>query len=81
MKRDVSSLLRSLIDEEKGKRGLDPAAGPCLTILGVPLDRQGDGRFAIDLTNVRIFRNLHTFVQLLISEVIEQCGLIMVTEN
>jgi hypothetical protein len=38
------------------------------------LEQQEDGRFVIDLTSIRVFRNLHTFVQLLINEVLEQCG-------
>jgi hypothetical protein len=30
--------------------------------------------FSIDLSNIHVFRNLHTFVQILTNEVLEQCG-------
>jgi hypothetical protein len=73
MKRDVNDVLRSLIRDREEK-----AAGPDvdghLTTLGVPLVRQGDRHWLIDLTRIRVFRNLHTFVGLLINEVVEQCG-------
>lgn len=77
MKRDVSDMIRTLIQKQEAK---DAAAAPFeespgeLTTLGVPLSRKSDKHYIIDLTNIRIFRNLHTFVQLLVAEVIEQCG-------
>ena len=76
-KRNVQNLLRNLMqDREAGRE--DSAACPdsqmMPTTLGEPLVRRGDRLFVIDLTRIRIFRNLHTFVQLLADEVIEQCG-------
>jgi hypothetical protein len=73
MKRDVNDVLRSLIRDREEK-----AAGPDvdghLTTLGVPLVRHRDRHWLVDLTKIRVFRNLHTFVGLLINEVVEQCG-------
>jgi len=77
MKRDVSDMLRTLIREQEAKDIKETPAGEApgeLTALGVPLVRKNEKHYIIDLTTVRIFRNLHTFVQLLVDEVIEQCG-------
>jgi hypothetical protein len=77
MKRDVGSLIRTLIREQEAR---EAEAAPVLesrgelTTLGVPLVRQDQQRFVIDLTNIHVFRNLHTFAQFLINEVVEQCG-------
>ena len=77
MKRDVSDMIRTLIQKQEAK---DAKAAPLeetpgeLTTLGVSLIRKSDKHYTVDLTNIRIFRNLHTFVQLLVAEVIEQCG-------
>ncbi|MDD5167596.1 MAG: hypothetical protein PHN75_02175 [Syntrophales bacterium] len=75
MKRDVGDLIRTLIrDQEEKREATAPEGQGELTALGVPLVRRHDRHFVIDLTNIRIFRNLHTFAQLLINEVLEQCG-------
>jgi len=77
MKRDVSGMLRTLIREQEAKDIKEAPAGEAegeLTALGVPLVRKSERHYVIDLTNIRIFRNLHTFAQLLADEVIEQCG-------
>ncbi len=77
MKRDVSGVIRSLIRDEAARAEgaaseRDPPAE--MTSLGVPLVRGDDRHRIIDLTNVHAIRNLHTFVRLLINEVVEQCG-------
>ncbi|MEE9913452.1 MAG: hypothetical protein K4571_17205 [Deltaproteobacteria bacterium] len=77
MKRDVNDMLRTLIRNQEAEDSKEASAGETpweLTTLGVPLVRRSDQHYAIDLTHIRIFRNLHTFVQLLVDEVIEQCG-------
>ena len=76
MKRDVSQLMRTLIREQEDNTVRAVASGreDELTSFGVPLLHLKDNRFTIDLSKIRVFRNLHTFVQLLIDEVLEQCG-------
>ena len=77
MKHDVSDTLRTLIRKQEAEDIKEAPAGEAqgeLTALGVPLVRKSERHYIIDLTNIRIFRNLHTFVQLLVDEVIEQCG-------
>ena len=79
MGRDVRSLMKTLIREkEMGETGggvtLEKGSPGEMTTLGVPLEGRGGRDLCIDLTHVRVFRNLHTFAQLLIDEVIEQCG-------
>jgi len=77
MKRDVGDMLRTLIQEQEAKDTKETAAAEArteLTTLGVPLVRKSDRHYVIDVTNIHIFRNLHTFVQLLVNEVIEQCA-------
>jgi hypothetical protein len=76
MKRDAGELIRKLIREQEIRKKGSVVSGEQgePTSFGVPLVRSHDHHFAIDLTNIRIFRNLHTFVQLLINEVLEQCG-------
>ncbi len=77
MKPDYQSVIRTLIREQESAE-TDSAAkagqGGELTTLGVPLVRQDEHHCSIDLSRVRVFRNLHTFVQLLTNEVLEQCG-------
>ncbi|MHB8769662.1 MAG: hypothetical protein ACYC7J_01545 [Syntrophales bacterium] len=77
MKRDVSGVIRSLIRDgatrEEGAASARDIRSE-LTTLGVPLLLREDRHRIIDLTNVHAFRNLHTFVRLLINEVMEQCG-------
>jgi len=77
MKHDVSDMLRTLIRNQEAKDAsiaAYPDSPGELTTLGVPLVRQSDKHYVIDLTHLHLFRNLHTFVQLLVDEVIEQCG-------
>ncbi|HPL67993.1 MAG TPA: hypothetical protein PLG94_15785 [Smithellaceae bacterium] len=77
MKSDVSDMLRKLIrtQEITDTEGEVVSEAPVeLTTLGVPLIRKSNKHYVIDLTNTRVFRNLHTFVQMLTEEVIEQCG-------
>lgn len=77
MKRDVSSVIRTLIRDEgvrEARETPERESRSELTTLGVPLVRRDAHHFVIDLTNIRVFRNLHTFVQLLINEVVEQCS-------
>lgn len=77
MKSDVSDMLRKLIRTQEimdTEGGVVSEASMELTTLGVSLICKSDKHYAIDLTNTRVFRNLHTFVQMLVDEVIEQCG-------
>lgn len=67
MKKDVGSVLQKLIKEQ-------PATKHHLTSLGVPLVKQDDGHFLIDVTDVKVFAGLSTFVRLLTNDVIEQCS-------
>jgi hypothetical protein len=74
MKRDISSVMRSLIRDTGARGAPESTSPPELTTLGVPLVRRDARHIVVDLTHIHVFRNLHTFVQLLISEVLEQCG-------
>lgn len=77
MKPDVSEMLRKLIRTQQAKNQSEEVVSEApgeLTTLGLPLMRKSDKHYVIDLTNARVFRNLHTFVQMLADEVIEQCG-------
>lgn len=76
MKRDVSDLIQTLIKDQEVKDASAPFGGARseLTSMGVMLTANGERNFSIDLTNVHVFRNLHTFTQLLCNEVIEQCA-------
>ncbi|MBN2438455.1 MAG: hypothetical protein JXL20_07610 [Deltaproteobacteria bacterium] len=77
MKHDYRSVIRTLIREQESSEtgsAEDIGLRGELTSLGVPLVRRGEHHFSIDLSNVHVFRNLHTFVQLLTNEVLEQCG-------
>ena len=76
-KRDINSVIQTLIwEENKGKADEAARSGLplAMTTLGVPLERRDERRLVVDLTDIRVFRNLHTFAQLLIGEVMEQCG-------
>jgi hypothetical protein len=77
MKRDVGTVLQKLIrDKAKADYETDTQSPTRhdLTSLGVPLTEQDDGRFLIDLSDVRVFSGLSTFVRQLTNDVIEQCG-------
>ncbi len=77
MKHDVGSVIRNLIRDEAVRETSEaPEREPRseMTTLGVPLVRRDAHHLVIDLTNIRVFRNLHTFAELLINEVVEQCG-------
>jgi len=77
VKPDINSVIQTLIwDENRAKTDEATSSGQHLVLptLGVPLERRDDRHFVADLTGVRVFRNLHTFVQLLIGEVMEQCS-------
>ncbi|MRR17376.1 MAG: hypothetical protein EG826_13060 [Deltaproteobacteria bacterium] len=77
MKRDVSDMLRTLIRTQEAKDANEPVNSEApgdLTALGAALIRKSERHYLIDLTPLRVFRNLHMFVQLLVDEVIEQCG-------
>jgi hypothetical protein len=70
----VNDLLRDLIREERRDQAATTDDGG-FTLLGVPLVAQGPDRYGIDLSAVRVFANLSTLVSLLVSEVLDQCGL------
>ena len=74
---NVGDLLQKLIREERqgGKTTVGfPSVPGYFTTLGVPLVQRDEGHYGIDLTGIKVFSNLSTFVQLLAGEVIEQCG-------
>jgi hypothetical protein len=78
MKKDVSKVLQKLIKEKAAvgyRSGDQKEKRHHLTSLGVPLTRQEDRHYVIDVTGVKVFAGLSTFVQLLTNDVIEQCGL------
>jgi hypothetical protein len=77
MKPDYQSVIRTLIRrQESEEAGSAAQAGQEseLTTLGVPLVRHDEHHSSIDLSPIHVFKNLHTFVQLLTNEVLEQCG-------
>ena len=77
MKRDVGNLLQKLIREQGHPQTEESSLSGTktdLTTLGVPLIRKEEGHSVIDLTHIHVFRNLHTFTRLLVSEVLDQCG-------
>lgn len=77
MKRDVNDMLRTLIRDQEARDVREAPAGEApgeLTALGAVLVRKSERHYLIDLTPLRVFRNLHMFVSLLVDEVIEQCG-------
>jgi hypothetical protein len=77
MKPDYQSVIRTLIleqDRQEAASGAAKGAPEGLTTLGVPLVRRDGGLCSIDLGRIQVFRNLHTFVQLMTNEVLEQCG-------
>lgn len=74
---NVGDLLQKLIREERqGEKTLSGtfSAPGHLTTLGVPLIQTAEGRCRIDITGIRVLRNLSTFIHLLTGEVLEQCG-------
>ncbi len=78
MKREISDVLQGLIREKSGAGEGKKAPGEegrFLTSLGVPLVKQEEGEYLIDMTGVRIFEGLYFFVRLLINDVTEQSGL------
>lgn len=76
MKRDVSDLIQTLINDQEAKcaSGLHRDVQSELTSMGAILTASGERIFSIDVSNIHVFRNLHTFTQLLSNEVIEQCA-------
>lgn len=76
MKRDVGDMLTTLIRTQADREARETTAGAFeeLATLGAAPLRQSDRHIALDLSRIRVFRNLHTFVSLLAEEVIEQCA-------
>lgn len=75
MSKEVGNLLQKLIQEQKdGERAAAAREEHHLTSLGVPLIRKDEKHFTIDLSDLKVFSGLSTFVHLLAQEVIEQCG-------
>ncbi|HOG12376.1 MAG TPA: hypothetical protein PLR47_05215 [Smithellaceae bacterium] len=76
MKRDVGDMLTTLIRNQADREALETTAGAPgeLPTLGVAPIRRGERHIAFDLSRIRVFRNLHTFVSLLAEEIIEQCA-------
>jgi len=73
--KDVGRLLQKLIQEQESEDAGRPLQKEhFLTSLGVPLVRAEQNHFTIDVSDLRVFSGLSTFVQLLTHEVIEQCG-------
>lgn len=77
MKPDYQNVIRTLIRRRASDEERSPAEAEQeseLTTLGIPLVRHDEHHSSIDLSRIHVFRNLHTFVQLLANEVLEQCG-------
>lgn len=77
MTRDVGNLIQSLIHGKTSPERPDSSAQRPkteMTQLGVPLVEIEEGHCVIDLSHVRVFRNLHIFTRLITQDVIEQCG-------
>jgi len=76
MKKQVKDILAQIVrDTTESSRPRDEAVltGQGITSLGVPLSQLEDGSFFIDLTSVRIFTGITTFIQMLTGEVMDQC--------
>lgn len=74
--KDVGKVLRGLIREKEiseSKLERIEDEDPLQTSFGVPLVRQEKGQCFIDMTGVKVFAGLSTFIRLLINDVIEQC--------
>jgi len=71
MKSNSDDILQKLM--QKG----EPAAPVQhhLSSLGVPLTEQSPGQFGIDTTCLRAFAGIATLSQMLVNDVMEQCGL------
>ena len=76
MKRDVGDMLTTLIRNQADREALAtmPGASVELPTLDAAPVRRGERHIAFDLSRIRVFRNLHTFVSLLAEEIIEQCA-------
>jgi hypothetical protein len=77
MKKQVKDILSQIIREsaESDKQRNEAAlTGREITSLGVPLSQREDGTFIIDLTAVRIFTGITTFIQMLTGEFMDQCS-------
>ncbi len=67
----IGSILTRLMQAEQfsaRRPAAEATAGPGLTSLGVPLLRRDDGRFVIDLSQVRVFAGLPGLVRQLVGE-------------
>lgn len=70
-------ILQKLMGQDplpEGKKEHSDAAHH-LTSLGVPLEKSGANRFAIDTTSVSVFSGISTLSRILANDFIEQCGL------
>lgn len=76
MKRDVGDMLTTLIRNQADREARNPAAGAPgeLPTLGIEPVRLDERHISFDLSRIRVFRNLHSFVSLLAEEIIEQCA-------
>ncbi|MBN1663252.1 MAG: hypothetical protein JW943_06600 [Deltaproteobacteria bacterium] len=71
-KKNVGNILQELIEGESRK---DQNIGDhFLTSFGVPLVRVKQHHYKIDLSDLRVFAGLSTFVSLLTNDVMEQCS-------
>jgi hypothetical protein len=72
MKRRYKDVLGELMQDGHLDRHEKESASK-MTSLGVPLILQDDGTFLIDVSPVRVFSGISTFVRVLTGEVMEQC--------
>lgn len=73
----VSGILHSLMKSPRFARDLQQGRAPSqseLTSLGALLIRQDDGRYFINLTDVKVFSGISEFVQLMAGNIIQQSG-------
>lgn len=76
MKKQVKDILSQIVrdtGESSQRRSEAVLTGRGITSLGVPLNKKEDGAFSIDLTEIRVFTGITTFIQMLAGEVMDQC--------
>ncbi|MCF8130919.1 MAG: hypothetical protein K9N10_20600 [Deltaproteobacteria bacterium] len=75
-KKQIGSILNNLMHAprfKKDKPDVHVPHGAQLTSFGIPLMEQGDGRFLIDMTDMRVFSGIPGFVSSLAKQVVEEC--------
>jgi hypothetical protein len=71
-KKNIGNILQRLMDGETQRE--QNTGDHFLTSFGMPFVRVKQNHYKIDLSNLRVFAGLSTFVSMLANDVIEQCG-------